>query len=69
MTQTAFSQSEQMAYLGDFPGISAVAAGLLSIFKLRWSIIPPENMAILAIDGHLTSIPEEYYKTERSQRA
>ncbi|GAX34080.1 hypothetical protein [Nodularia sp. NIES-3585] len=33
-------------------------------FQLRASITPPVNMAILAIDGHLISIPEQYYKTE-----
>jgi CHASE2 domain-containing sensor protein len=40
---------------------------LTAFFQLRVSIIPPENIVILAIDDQSISIPEQYYKTDPQQ--
>ncbi len=42
---------------------------LSAFFQLRGSIIPPENIIILAIDDQSISIPEQYYKTDPQQYA
>ncbi|MEA5514542.1 CHASE2 domain-containing serine/threonine-protein kinase [Nodularia sp. UHCC 0506] len=42
---------------------------LSTFFQLRGSIIPPENIVILAIDDQSISIPEQYYKTDPQQYA
>lgn len=42
---------------------------LSTFFQLRGSIIPPENIIILAIDDQSISIPEQYYKTDPEQYA
>jgi CHASE2 domain-containing sensor protein len=38
-------------------------------FQLRGSIVPPEDIVILAIDDQSISIPEQYYKTNPKQYA
>jgi CHASE2 domain-containing sensor protein/tRNA A-37 threonylcarbamoyl transferase component Bud32 len=42
---------------------------LSGFFQLRGSIVPPEDIVILAIDDQSISIPEQYYKTDRKQYA
>ncbi|MHC5595443.1 MAG: protein kinase, partial [Nostoc sp.] len=38
-------------------------------FQLRGSIVPPEDIVILAIDDQSISVPEQYYKTDPKQYA
>ncbi len=40
-----------------------------TFFQLRGSVVPPEDIIILAIDDQSISIPEQYYKTNPQQYA
>ncbi|MEH2300601.1 MAG: CHASE2 domain-containing serine/threonine-protein kinase [Nostoc sp.] len=42
---------------------------LSGFFQLRGSIVPPEDIVILAIDDQSISVPEQYYKTNPKQYA
>lgn len=42
---------------------------LSTFFQLRGSIVPPEDIVILAIDDQSISVPEQYYKTDPKQYA
>jgi CHASE2 domain-containing sensor protein/tRNA A-37 threonylcarbamoyl transferase component Bud32 len=40
-----------------------------TFFQLRGSMVPPEDIVILAIDDQSISVPEQYYKTDPRQYA
>ena len=42
---------------------------LSAFFQVRGSILPPEDIVILAIDDQSISVPEQYYKTNPKQYA
>lgn len=42
---------------------------LSAFFQIRGSIVPPEDIVILAIDDQSISIPEQYYKTDQRKYA
>lgn len=42
---------------------------LSTFFQLRGSIVPPQDIVILAIDDQSISVPEQYYKTDPKQYA